>query len=242
MVAEQALLPLRDAYAFGASHGLQSDVDAIRDMEIEWELSYRSSLRRGYIVDLLTAHGLFETFKEAHWPAGNTEWGRKKADFWHRLKPRYQAFLEGQSGDATSDEEDAFEQAFAAEADLRDFLANNLASVEPGLRLYEEDGRRGVEFAVDGGRIDILAVDRQGAYVVFELKLARGRNKALGQILYYMGWVDTHLGKGPCRGVIVAREITEDLLVATKRVKGILLCKYHVTVSLEAITSPAERR
>jgi len=50
--------------------------------------------------------------------------------------------------------------------------------------------------------------DKADRFVVFELKVTRGRNKALGQLLYYMGWVDKHLGKGPCRGIIVAREIS----------------------------------
>lgn len=70
---------------------------------------------------------------------------------------------------------------------------------------------------------------------MLELKLSRGRNKALGQLLYYMGWVDKHLGNGPCRGMIIAKEIPQDLILATGRVSGISLYKYHLSVSVERI-------
>jgi hypothetical protein len=41
-------LSLKAAYEFGAAHGLDQEVNEIRDMVIEWDLSYSSSLRRYY--------------------------------------------------------------------------------------------------------------------------------------------------------------------------------------------------
>ncbi len=230
-------MPLKEAYRFGAEHGLEREVAAIRDMEIEWDLSYTSSLRRGYVADLFTKKDLFDAFKQQYWPVGDTPWGQRKKEFWLRLKGRYEDFLAGR-GEAAADGEDEEEeeQAFAAEADLRDFLANNLSCVEPGLRLYQQGERKGVEFTVEDGRIDILAVDRSDRFVVFELKLARGRNKTLGQLLYYMAWVDKHLGKGPCRGIIVAKEITDDLVLALQRVQGVSLYRYKLSVSVEKVS------
>jgi RecB family endonuclease NucS len=73
---------------------------------------------------------------------------------------------------------------FALEAHLRDFLAKNLDRIEPGLRLYDSPERDGIEFPVDGGRIDLLAMDQNGKFVVVQLKLSQGRNKTLGQLLY----------------------------------------------------------
>jgi endonuclease len=63
---------------------------------------------------------------------------------------------------------------FAYERDLRNFLAKNLTLIEPGLRLYEEEGITGVEFPVGGRLIDILAIDKSDTYVVIELKVSRG--------------------------------------------------------------------
>ena len=39
---------------------------------------------------------------------------------------------------------------FAYEADLRNYLAKNLSIIEPGLKLYQEEGITGVEFDVGG--------------------------------------------------------------------------------------------
>ncbi len=235
MDEEQKVLPLKEAYRFGAEHGLDRELAEIKDMEIEWDLSYSSSLRRGYVVDLFNKKQLFDAFREQYWPAGKTSWGQRKSEFWLRLKARYEDFLAGRGGAAPEADEDDEDQAFAAEADLRDFLANNLDCVEAGLRLYRDGERSGLEFPVEDGRIDILAVEKAGRFVVFELKLARGRNKVLGQLLYYMGWVDKHLGKGPCRGVIVAKEISDDLVLATQRVQGVSLYRYKLSVSVERV-------
>jgi hypothetical protein len=113
---------------------------------------------------------LLGAFQDQHWADGKTPWGQRKIEFWQRLKGRYDDFLAGRGGVATDSEETAEEQTFAAEADLRNFLANNLDCVEPGLRLYQKGETNGVEFAVDDGRIDILATDRVDRFVVFEFK------------------------------------------------------------------------
>lgn len=73
-----AALPLRDAYRYGSEHSLGQEVGKIRDMDIEWDLSYTSSLRRGYIVELFQAKGLFDDFKNTCWSNGNTRNGGKK--------------------------------------------------------------------------------------------------------------------------------------------------------------------
>src|SRR5713226_4281866 len=72
MAIETTVLPLKTAYAFGSEHSLQAEVDEIKDMEIGWNLSYTSTVRRGYIVDLFEKRGLLEEFKAKHWAYGNT--------------------------------------------------------------------------------------------------------------------------------------------------------------------------
>jgi len=44
----KSTLSLKAAYSFGVAHGLEKEIAEIRDMVIEWDLSYTSSLRRGY--------------------------------------------------------------------------------------------------------------------------------------------------------------------------------------------------
>jgi hypothetical protein len=234
-------LSLRAAYAFGAARGLECEVNEIRDMVIEWDSSYTSSLRRGYIVALFEKHGIFEDFKTTHWSFGNTPTGETNRRRYLRIKAQYEEFLGGRrpepaADDMTersSDTDQAME--FALEAHLRDFLARNLDRIETGLRLYASADRNGIEFPVDGGRIDLLAIDQSGKYVVIELKLSQGRNKTLGQLLYYMGWIDQHMGQSPCRGFIIASEITGDLSVAVARVPGVSLARYRMSFSIEPV-------
>ena len=44
--------PLRDAYAFSVEHGIASEADEIRNMDIEWDRSYTSTVRRGRLIRL----------------------------------------------------------------------------------------------------------------------------------------------------------------------------------------------
>jgi len=225
-------LSLRAAYAFGAIHGLEKEMAEIRDMTIEseWDSRYTSTLRRGYVVELFERRHIFDTFKAEHWAHGNTSAGEAKRRRYLRIKQLYEDFLAGRVPETDEPDE---EQEFAAESDLRDFLAKHPACIEPGLSLYEGNNQRGVEFPIDGGRIDILAMDRSNKFVVIELKVGRGRNKTIGQLLYYMGWVDKNLGNGPCRGIIVAKDTPEDLVLAASRVPGVALYRYNLSVSVE---------
>jgi hypothetical protein len=148
------------------------------------------------------------------------------------------------SSDATdTDEEDEVDAAepngeFAYEAELRNNLAKNLGSIEPGLRLYrDEDGEfNGLEFPVGGRRIDILAVDKGGDYVVIELKVSRGHERTIGQLARYMGWIRKNLaGEKRTRGMIVASKITEDLKLAAAVIPNVSLVEYQMALTFKPI-------
>jgi len=125
---------------------------------------------------------------------------------------------------------------FAYEHDLRDYLARNLGVIAPGLRLYEDEGIRGVEFPVGGRYIDILAEDAYG-YVVIELKVSRGYDRVVGQLLRYIGWIRQHHADPgqSVRGVIIAKEISEDLRLACSGLRDITLYEYALSVTVKAI-------
>ena len=138
-------LPLRDAYQFGAEHGLEKEISTIRDMEIEWDRSYTSSLRRGFIIELFEAKGIFQAFKDACWQNGNTLEGKHLSQRYLKIKQQYDDFLSGREGPQGPEDDIQSEQEFAYESDLRDFLARNLSILEPGLELFREGERKGIE-------------------------------------------------------------------------------------------------
>lgn len=128
------------------------------------------------------------------------------------------------------------EREFAFEHDLRDYLARNLAKIEAGLKLYEEEEIRGIEFPVGGRFIDILAIDSNDDYVVIELKVSRGYDRTIGQLLRYMGWIEANLAAGKkVRGVIVASKISEDLKLAASRIRDVKLFEYKISLSVRGI-------
>ncbi len=127
----------------------------------------------------------------------------------------------------------------AYERDLQNFLVKNLSLLEPGLRLYEEEGITGIEFPSGGRSIDILAVDAQNNYVVIELKVSRGYDRVVGQLLRYMAWIKKNLAEETqkVRGIIVAREISEDLLLACSSVPQMEPFEYELSVSLRRVVN-----
>src|SRR6516164_3966151 len=85
------------------------------------------------------------------------------------------------------DDGDAEEtEQFAYEKDLQNYLSKNLSKIEVGLKLYEEEEITGIEVDAGGRFIDILAVSSDGDFVVIELKVSRGYDKVVGQLLRYV--------------------------------------------------------
>jgi Predicted nuclease of the RecB family len=163
----------------------------------------------------------------------------------------------GESGDITNthdNESEAKEQhdydeskgtseslTFPLENHLRDFIAKNIGSISVEgkvLRLFvDNDDTVGIEYQTDIGRIDLLAVDEDDNYVVLELKVTKGADYALGQLLRYMGWVKAKLCKdNTVKGVIVAPEIDNKLKYAASMVEDVTLYRYQVSFTIEAVS------
>jgi hypothetical protein len=114
--------------------------------------------------------------------------------------PSMEGPVEGNGTEKSSSE-------FAYEKDLQNFLSKNLSVIEPGLKLYEDEGINGIEFGVGGRYIGILAVDKANNYVVIELKVSRGYDRVIGQILRYMAWIHKNQADEgqSVRGIIIAK-------------------------------------
>ncbi len=106
---------------------------------------------------------------------------------------------------------------------MRHYIVANLDLLEKGLRLYGDD-RMSLEHPcwligdTRIGRIDVLAVDKHGAFVVIELKWKPAFPAVLGQLLGYLAWVHRHMPVNslPVRGMIVATDISPLLKMAAQ--------------------------
>lgn len=139
-----------------------------------------------------------------------------------------------QLGSSGGDDLDAGGSLFALESHLRDFLAQNLnQAIKWKSQLEVID----TEYSTEVGFIDLLAKDASGELVIFEFKLDRGPDAALGQILRYMGWCRKNLANGAkVHGVILAADITDKLRYAASMVPDVHLFEYELQFTAKLVT------
>ena len=131
-------------------------------------------------------------------------------------------------------EEAAVEVTLSLERDLQEYLSRDLSQLEPSLELYTEDGLTGREVSTEAGKIDILARD-DSDLVVIELKANKATYATLGQILSYMASISNELNMANVRGIIVAEDFDNKLLLAVTQVKNVRLVKYKVKFDFEVV-------
>src|SRR5260370_15034113 len=179
-------LPLRLAWPFLEANGLATEAAAIRTSP-ERLGSYTTTLRRAKLIALLRRKDLLDRFIETNWQFALTLEGKKKLNHYDQVYSRYEASGVGgtHNGNTTTEDETEAGTKFALEEQLRDYLAENLGILKPGLSLWPVEDRDAVEFQVDGQgpsrRIDILAKDRGGLPVVIELKDSRRHEQTARQ-------------------------------------------------------------
>lgn len=129
---------------------------------------------------------------------------------------------------------------FSDEAALKQFFISNLLKINirgKRIRLYTESGGvTGIEYKIVTGRIDILCVDEDGNFIVFEFKRNKANDDALGQLIRYMVAVKHEMANGKkVIGVIVAKDPDEKLRYTIKHLDDIELLQYNVDFSLKTI-------
>ena len=234
-------LPLDKAYEFANENNLGEQAQKIQSFSAD-EISPKLArvVRKGMLIKLFEQNKLYDNFVNKYWPYGTTNDGRLRYSYCIKRADEYQNDdLESENDDS---EEDVIQNSeFAMEAHLRDFLAkgNNLKQIEEGLTTYNGAGKTGIEFLIDDGkgRIDILAVDSAGKFVIIELKKGKTSRQVIGQLLYYMGWIDANIGSSanPCRGIIVANDIQDDLRLAVSQVHQVKVARYKINFSIEHV-------
>lgn len=113
----------------------------------------------------------------------------------------------------------------ARESELADWVVANAAD------LGVSAPRR--EVATDVGRIDVLATDDQSE-VVIEVRRGRAGDRAIGQLLGYMG-ARRNDSSTPVRGLLIAESFTPRAREAASIIETISLFEFDVTTSVTPI-------
>ena len=120
---------------------------------------------------------------------------------------------------------------------LRNYLAKNLDLIEEGLELYVDIfGNDGVEYETEFGPIDLLAVDRHGAFIIIEIKLDKYPDASSGQILKFRNWVKRHLAFGvPVRSYLVGPEIPDHVRYSLADCDDVFLREYDLSIRMRDV-------
>lgn len=110
------------------------------------------------------------------------------------------------------------------ERDMQSALRQTIEQLEPGLAIIDD----GAERSVPSGFIDITARDSSGAIVVIELKTGTARQKAVAQVLSYMGDISEEEPDSAVRAILVAGDFDKKARAAARMVPNLLLRKYLV--------------
>ena len=80
-------------------------------------------------------------------------------------------------------------------------------------------------------------LEGDGNYVVIELKVSRGYDRVVGQILRYISWIKRRHAEPTqtVRGMIVCRDVSEDLLLACADVPQVRLFEYDLSVTIRQV-------
>lgn len=233
-------LPLEMAYEFAKENKLAEKLQKIESYQSDALSSKQTRIvKKGLLVKLFEQSGIYSDFLDKYWQHGKTNDGQSRRLYCIKFAEEH--FSDDVEEDLELSEKEEVKQTFefALESHLRDFLSNgnNISQIEQGLKICNINGKAGIEFSIDDGkgRIDILTTDENGKYVIIELKRRKGKRQVIGQILYYMAWVDNFMEKAstPCRGIIIANEVSEDIKLAISLLDRVKVVKYNMNFTIE---------
>jgi hypothetical protein len=125
-------------------------------------------------------------------------------------------------------------------AEIRALIADRPDLIEPGLRLYREDGGKtlGAGYPSDVGTIDLLARDDGGGFVVVLVADRDQAKEVVGEMLQRVGWVRKHLAHKhqEVRGIVLMGHVPEEIGYAAAAVADTIAFKtYRMAITLESV-------
>ena len=114
-------------------------------------------------------------------------------------------------------------QKIGLERDMQAAIRLNISQLESGLEITDN----GRERSVESGFIDITAKDSQGTTVVIELKTGVAGQRAVAQILSYIGSIIDEEESENVRGILVASDFDRKARAAARVVPSLTLVRYN---------------
>lgn len=121
---------------------------------------------------------------------------------------------------------------FSYERDLKNSMVSQIAELFPGYKIFGNHNE-GVEYLIDGKRIDILLEKSDGELLAVELKSGVANFNVFGQVSMYLGLLMDRFPDKQIKGCIVAGEIDLTLKSATKTTNLISLKTYKMKLELQ---------
>lgn len=121
---------------------------------------------------------------------------------------------------------------FSYERDLKNSMVSQINELFPEYKIFG-DKNEGVEYLIEGKRIDILLTNEKGALLAVELKSGVANFKVFGQLSMYLGLLMERFPEKEIKGCIVASEIDQTLKSATKITNLITLKTYKMKLELQ---------
>ncbi len=122
---------------------------------------------------------------------------------------------------------------FSYEKDLKTSMVSQISELFPEYKIYGENNE-GVEYLIEGKKIDILLEKNDGSLFAIELKSGSANYKVFGQLSMYLGLLMDKFPEKEIRGCIVAGEIDNTLKSATKTTEIVVLKTYKMKLELQA--------
>ena len=136
-------------------------------------------------------------------------------------------------------EDDEEAPNFHYENDLQETILFQLNDLFPDYKIFGKDNEEGIKYRIGGKEIDILLESNDGnSLLILELKANKAREKVYGQIAMYFGLLKTQFPEKDIRGIIIAQEISDELLNAGILSDKISFMSYLLEVKLTEVTKP----
>lgn len=121
---------------------------------------------------------------------------------------------------------------FSYEKDLKKSMVSQISELFPEYKIYGENNE-GIEYVIEGKKIDILLEKNNGNLFAIELKSGTANYKVFGQLSMYLGLLMDKFPEKEIRGCIVAGEIDNTLKSATRTTELITLKTYKMKLELQ---------